>query len=202
MYDAAGKPDYDRMRWRDNFQDAIAQLAGMAARRPTAILCAEEDPSQCHRLFLLGPPLSAHGVALRHIRRDGNVQETAQLPLSKKGRRQWQGHPSAGVGPLVDPLPNSTVLFATRCHTLSRFGLTPAIGQAPATGSHKGCPYAEGRLAGAPLDSCGDAPHRSLHLGKRLLNLGASANQGRGYGSGGPTAVSRFATALGAARIS
>ena len=91
MYDAAGKPDYDRMRWRDNFQDAIAQLAGMAARRPTAILCAEEDPSQCHRLLLLGPPLSAHGVALRHIRRDGNVQETAQLPLSKKGRRQLQG---------------------------------------------------------------------------------------------------------------
>ena len=91
MYDAAGRPDYDRMRSLDGFKDAIAELAGMAARRPTAILCAEEDPAQCHRLLLLGPPLSEHGIALRHIRRDGRVQETAEVSPSQRAIQLVQG---------------------------------------------------------------------------------------------------------------
>ena len=91
MYDAAGKPDYDRMRSLDGFKDAIGQLAEIAAERPTAILCAEENPAQCHRLLLLGPPLADHGIALRHIRRDGRVQENAELGSGKQEPQHAQG---------------------------------------------------------------------------------------------------------------
>ena len=91
MYDQGGKPDYRKMRSLDEFQDAIDQLVKMASRRRTAILCSEENPSQCHRLLLLGPSLEENGCTLMHIRGDGQVQTTAQLSVAKKYSRQLQG---------------------------------------------------------------------------------------------------------------
>ena len=90
MYDSTGKPDYHKMRALDDFQEAISQLAGMASRRTTAILCSEEDPSQCHRLLLLGPALEEEGCTLLHIRGDGQVQTTTQLAVGKKYGQQLQ----------------------------------------------------------------------------------------------------------------
>ncbi len=81
LYDANGKPDYHKMRQRDEFQEAIDRLARMASRRRTAILCSEEDPSQCHRLLLLGPSLEENEFELAHIRADGSVQSTGQLGM-------------------------------------------------------------------------------------------------------------------------
>ena len=90
MYDSAGKPDYHKMRTLDEFQEAISQLAGMASRRATSILCSEEDPSQCHRLLLLGPALEEESCRLLHIRGDGKVQTTTQLAVGKKYAEQLQ----------------------------------------------------------------------------------------------------------------
>ena len=91
MYDSAGKPDYHKMRSPDEFQEAISQLVGMASRRRTAILCSEEDPSQCHRLLLLGPSLEENGCRLLHIRKYGQVQGTGRLSLGNRYRKQIQG---------------------------------------------------------------------------------------------------------------
>jgi uncharacterized protein (DUF488 family) len=90
MYDSAGKPDYHKMRTLDEFQEAVSQLAGMASRRATAILCSEEDPSQCHRLLLLGPALEEEGCRLLHIRGDSQIQSTEQLSVGKKYGQQLQ----------------------------------------------------------------------------------------------------------------
>ena len=91
MYDSGGKPDYHKMRAPEEFQEAVSQLAGMASRRRTVILCSEEDPSQCHRLLLLGPSLEENGCKLLHIRGDGQVQGTGQLSVGKKYGKQLQG---------------------------------------------------------------------------------------------------------------
>ena len=91
MYDSRGKPDYRKMRSLDEFQDAVEQLAGMASRRRTVVLCSEEDPSQCHRLLLLGPSLEENGCELLHVRGDGRVQRTGQLSVGKKYGQQLQG---------------------------------------------------------------------------------------------------------------
>ena len=90
FYDAKGKPDYRKMRELDEFHEAIGQLASMASRRQTAILCSEEDPSQCHRLLLLGPMLEENDCELLHIRGDGRVQTTGQLSVGKKYGEQLQ----------------------------------------------------------------------------------------------------------------
>lgn len=90
FYDAKGKPDYRKMRELDEFQEAVSHLASMASRRQTAILCSEEDPSQCHRLLLLGPSLEDNGCELLHIRADGQTQSTGQLAVGKKYGQQLQ----------------------------------------------------------------------------------------------------------------
>ena len=91
MYDSKGKPDYRKMRSLDEFQDAVEQLAGMASRRQTVVLCSEEDPSQCHRLLLLGPSLEENGCEMLHVRGDDRVQRTGQLLADKKYNPQLQG---------------------------------------------------------------------------------------------------------------
>ena len=90
MYDAKGKPDYRKMRSHDEFQDGIDQLAGMASRRRTAILCSEEDPTLCHRRLLLGPSIEAAGCGLLHIRANGAVQKNALLPREDRYNQQLQ----------------------------------------------------------------------------------------------------------------
>lgn len=91
MYDAKGKPDYRKMRSTDEFEEAIDQLAGMASRRRTAILCSEEDPSVCHRLLLLGPALEERGCVQRHVRKDGRALATGELSVGRKYGQQLQG---------------------------------------------------------------------------------------------------------------
>ena len=91
-YNAKGRQTfYNRMRELDEFQESVSQLASMASRRQTVILCSEEDPSNCHRLLLLGPSLEVNGCELRHIRADGRVQSTGQIGAGKKYGQQLQG---------------------------------------------------------------------------------------------------------------
>lgn len=103
MYDSAGKPNYHKMRALDEFQEAISQLAGMASPRATAILCSEEDPSQCHRLLLLGPALEEEGCRLLHIRGNGQIQSTEQLSVGKKYGQQLQSSFDIPTSELVWP---------------------------------------------------------------------------------------------------
>ena len=70
-YNPDGKPEYARMRSKTFFQDGISQLLELARESRTVLMCAEEDPSGCHRTLLIGPPLEKHGVTLLHIRKDG-----------------------------------------------------------------------------------------------------------------------------------
>ena len=88
FYDAEGHVDYEhRARARD-FRGGIDELVGFACQATTAILCAEEDPSQCHRRLLVTPALQQKDATVLHIRGDGRVQpedelsgQKAQLPL-------------------------------------------------------------------------------------------------------------------------
>jgi uncharacterized protein (DUF488 family) len=94
-----GRPDGDEYRGPDgkldparrslalDFLAGIDQLLAVAARGPTAILCAEEDPEGCHRRRLIAPTLRQRDVAVLHIRGDGRVEpdqpaaDRAQLRL-------------------------------------------------------------------------------------------------------------------------
>ena len=80
LLDDEGKPDYMKMARDENFVAGIAELADLARRSATAIMCSEEAPVSCHRLRLIAPALEARDVDSLHIRKSGEV--ASQLPIN------------------------------------------------------------------------------------------------------------------------
>ena len=80
---------YERVIPLRGFRRGIKQVAKDCELYRLVLMCAEEDPSQCHRDHLLAPVLMERGIHVRHIRRDGTVQNATadrgqpdpQLPL-------------------------------------------------------------------------------------------------------------------------
>jgi len=65
---------------RDFFQKGIGRLLQIAEQERTVIMCSEEDPAQCHRHHLIGKYLIQQGLAVLHIRGDGNIVKDQYLP--------------------------------------------------------------------------------------------------------------------------
>ena len=74
FYRQDGTVDYARRLTAPDFADGILRLVTLAQERRTAILCAEEDPSCCHRRLLVAPALMRSGVAVAHVRGDGRLE--------------------------------------------------------------------------------------------------------------------------------
>lgn len=66
----------------DIFAKGVAQLLGLARKAPTAILCAEREPTQCHR-NLIADYLVLQGIEVRHLVRTGETREHALSPLAR-----------------------------------------------------------------------------------------------------------------------
>ena len=72
--------DYDEVARRDWYQAGIAQLIEISRDVRTAIMCSEEDPRMCHRSRLITPSLLDLGVSVRHIRKDGQLEQAVIEP--------------------------------------------------------------------------------------------------------------------------
>ena len=70
---------YDHIRYEDYFTGGIDRLNEEIKKHRTCILCAEEDPSSCHRRLLVGTSVAARDVQILHIRGDGHVQPEEEL---------------------------------------------------------------------------------------------------------------------------
>jgi len=49
------------------------------------MMCAEEDPSFCHRNLLVGEGLRRRGIQILHIRGNGQIQTDEELWKEKTG---------------------------------------------------------------------------------------------------------------------
>ena len=79
-----GKPD-DRPVGpeRPGFTGSIDELLELAGTAPTVILCAELDPSTCHRSSIVGTALHERGAEVLHILGDGATRpHEPMLPFS------------------------------------------------------------------------------------------------------------------------
>lgn len=90
-YGADGRPDYRDIRTRDFFRNGIDALLELVEGRNVVLMCAEEDPSKCHRRLLIEPALLDRGIDVRHIRGDGTVATPSTLGSKKAYREQLQG---------------------------------------------------------------------------------------------------------------
>ncbi|HSA32730.1 MAG TPA: DUF488 domain-containing protein [bacterium] len=58
------------------FSHGISRIVEELANGETIVLmCAEKDPADCHRSSLVAPALIEAGIAVRHIRYDGELEK-------------------------------------------------------------------------------------------------------------------------------
>jgi uncharacterized protein (DUF488 family) len=79
LHDARGYVDYARIAATAEFQAGLARLVEGIGRYRVALMCGEEDPTDCHRRLLVGRVLARDGVRVLHIRGDGRVQAEEEL---------------------------------------------------------------------------------------------------------------------------
>lgn len=82
-YDESGRVDYALVARSPLFQAGIARLHAGIARYRVALLCAEEDPTGCHRRRLVARVLAEEGVAVLHIRGDTTVNSEAEIAAAE-----------------------------------------------------------------------------------------------------------------------
>lgn len=74
VYHEDGRVDYAARRRAPDFAAGIDRAAGLLLQRPVALMCAEEDPLQCHRFLMICPALIERGIMPVHIRRGGSLE--------------------------------------------------------------------------------------------------------------------------------
>jgi uncharacterized protein (DUF488 family) len=79
LYDNEGRVDYRQVRAADFFVRGLERLERASAKYRIAMLCAEEDPLDCHRGLMIAPALVERGIRPGHLRGDGRVETTADL---------------------------------------------------------------------------------------------------------------------------
>lgn len=85
----------DNAVFRDpEFRGGLVDLMQTALRRPTAIMCAEEDPRKCHRHKLIATALlqkavpechKLDSITVLHIRADGRTEDASRLEVAVQG---------------------------------------------------------------------------------------------------------------------
>lgn len=84
-----GRVDYERVAGTEHFSKGLERVRAGAERFRIALMCAEKDPLQCHRMLLVAralAPLLAPEAEVRHILADGSTmtQEQAEDALRRK----------------------------------------------------------------------------------------------------------------------
>ncbi len=81
LLDTTGKPDYDKIARRTSFHAGLDRLAeGVGKGFRIVLLCAEENPADCHRHLLLARSLEEqHRIKVVHLRKDGSCQTAQDL---------------------------------------------------------------------------------------------------------------------------
>jgi len=79
FYDSNGYVLYSQIAKTTLFNNGISRLLKGIRGYRVALLCSEEDPTNCHRRLLVGKVLREQGVSIEHIRGDGRVQSEGEL---------------------------------------------------------------------------------------------------------------------------
>jgi hypothetical protein len=79
LYDEEGRVIYERVRRTPAFRKGLERLIAGLEEFTIAMVCAEEDPLDCHRGLMIAPALVEQGILPAHLRGDGSVETTAAL---------------------------------------------------------------------------------------------------------------------------
>jgi uncharacterized protein (DUF488 family) len=74
VYRSNGQVDYVARRKSPDFLVGVDRLLELSRPASIAVMCAEEDPLQCHRFLMICPALLERGIVPVHIRRNGILE--------------------------------------------------------------------------------------------------------------------------------
>jgi uncharacterized protein (DUF488 family) len=84
-YDRDGHVLYNKVAQGDEFALGISRLKVLLDHYDRlALMCSEEDPTNCHRRLLVGRVLAEQGLTVRHIRGDGRVLDETEVSGAHK----------------------------------------------------------------------------------------------------------------------
>lgn len=69
-----GRVQYSRLAQTPEFANGIERLLKGAQTERIAIMCAENEPLDCHRTVLIARVLAERGVTISHIHGDGHIE--------------------------------------------------------------------------------------------------------------------------------
>ncbi|MGC1619417.1 MAG: DUF488 domain-containing protein [Candidatus Acidiferrum sp.] len=73
-YHSDGIVNYEERRKAADFSAGMDRVLELARASNIVLMCAEEDPLQCHRFLMVCPALLDRGVTPVHIRRGGELE--------------------------------------------------------------------------------------------------------------------------------
>jgi uncharacterized protein (DUF488 family) len=74
-----GRADYGSIAKLPIFQEGLQRVREGIRQYRIALMCAERDPIDCHRVILVCRHLRKEGITLKHIREDGSLETHADL---------------------------------------------------------------------------------------------------------------------------
>jgi uncharacterized protein (DUF488 family) len=74
VYLENGLIDYTARRQSPDFSAGIDRVLEISRSRNLVLMCAEEDPLQCHRFLMLCPAFLDRGVTPLHLRKGGTLE--------------------------------------------------------------------------------------------------------------------------------
>jgi uncharacterized protein (DUF488 family) len=74
VYREDGLVDYAARRRAPDFIEGLERALALSGASVAALMCAEEDPLQCHRFLMICPSLLERSVTPVHIRRGGALE--------------------------------------------------------------------------------------------------------------------------------
>ena len=85
--------DHRRQIACDAFNEGIERVLRCVSSRRVAIMCAESDPSACHRHTILATELVKRGVTMQHILKNGQVRSAFDVPIeTPRQTESWIQH--------------------------------------------------------------------------------------------------------------
>ena len=86
-----GRIDFHAIAVSSRFQEGLQRLILIGRSQHTAIMCAESDPLECHRMILVSRALSRKGVSIEHILPDGRLESNEDAERRLVSRLDIQG---------------------------------------------------------------------------------------------------------------
>ena len=91
QYYRDGAADYERMATTAEFKRGLERVLDGTRKYRIALMCAEQDPLDCHRYLLVARALQERGLKAGHILPDGQIVFQSEIDdrlLSMSGRGQ------------------------------------------------------------------------------------------------------------------